>query len=201
MAARVMFAAALLVVTAGLVAACGGRGGPRVMVPNSDFSINVVEAPGDWPDEERDWHADPVIAAQQQRVYEAYGKPDYFRFLWRRDGQVVRQGDLFDMISAQRVDPAKFIAERNPDMEWVYLDRGITYRFTRSGPQQAPLPDNIRVICEEGDPQEIKENPGADGARMLTYQYYNTGMIYYFRDGEKIREERQPPMPGWGMRR
>ncbi len=200
-AARALLPVFVLALAVGLLAGCGSRNRARIMVPDSSFSVNVVPTPSDWPDEARDWHADPVIAAQQQRVYETYGTPEYFRFLWRGDGEVVRQGDLFDMLARHRKDPAKFIAERNPDMEWVYLDHGVTYRFTRSGPQRADLSDPIRIICQYGDPQEVKEHSGPDGARMLSYQYYNIGRIFYFRDGEKIREERQPPMSGYEVRR
>lgn len=189
------------VLGAGMLSACGSRNRPRVLVPNSDFSVNVVEAPADWPDEKRDWHEDPVIAAQQQRVYETYGKPDYFRFLWRRDGGVVRQADLYDLLYTNRRDPADYMREQSLDLEWIYLDQGITYRFTRSGPEQEPLTDALRVITDLGDPEEMKEHVEPDGTEALTYQYYSRGVIYYFRDGEKIREERHAPVSGWNHRR
>ena len=191
----------LAVLTVAALSACGSRNRPRVLVPNSDFSVNVVPAPPDWPDERRDWHPDPVISAQQQRVFETYGKPDYFRFLWRRDGRIVRQADLYDLLYTHRRDPEDYMKEQNLDLEWVYLEHGITYRFTPSGPQQGEVSDALRVITDLGDPEEMKENVDRDGVEELTYQYYSRGVIYYFRDGTKIREERHAPVSGWNHRR
>ncbi|CAN5246088.1 hypothetical protein BH09SUM1_BH09SUM1_10450 [soil metagenome] len=181
------------------VTACGGsKPKSRKLAPDPTFSLNVIEVPADWPDEKRDWPVDPVTSAQQQAVYEQNGKPDFFRILWNRDGRLMMQrelaADAWNKRNAKKPQAA-------PEMEWIYLDKAMTYQFKRGGVIKKNLPDNIRTVTEYGDPEEMKESVDMSGAPNLIYQYYNRGKVFYFREGKMYKEENQTPMPGMSMRR
>lgn len=94
---------------------CGGSK-QRKLAPDISFSVNLIEVPEDWPIEKKDWPKDPKQALQQQQVYEKYGKPDYFRILWRKDGRIITQGELTQRMSDKTRDKKKFV--KNQGLEF-----------------------------------------------------------------------------------
>lgn len=194
---RLMTFLMLLVALTMATSACGTK--RRKLEANPSFSINVIPVPRDWPDEsKRDWASDPVLASQQQAVYEQHGPPDFFRVLWSRDGRLMTQRE---MNARAWMDRKQKQSKEAPDFEWIYLDKKVTYRFRKGSPTKGVLKDNIRIVTEYGDPQEIKDSMDVSRAPVQIYQYYDRGKVFYFRDGDLYKEENQTPMPGMGMRR
>jgi len=187
----------------GMAAGCGGTPKARKIAPDPRFSINLVEVPADWPDERIDWPRDnATLAAQQQAVYEQYGKPDYFRLLWKRDGRMMTNTEFQNMAWQRRAKAGKRKEQiETPDLEWVYLDDKLTFQFTRGKVVKGELPDTTRIVTEYGDPHEIKETIDVTKAPNVVYQYYDQGKVFYFREGKLYREENQTPMPAMNMRK
>jgi hypothetical protein len=196
------FLAALLVILTVLsVAGCGSK--TRRLSPEATFSYNIVEVPSDWPDEKVDWPKDDAdLALRQQQAYEKYGAPDYFRVRWRKDGRIVSDGELTQMLWSAKSKNAKGLMKReSPDLDWMYLDKNMLISFPKSGVKKEDLPDVLRVVSEYGDPNEIKESRDVNGMDTLILHYYDEGRVVYFKDGKKTNEEIIQAMPGMIMRR
>lgn len=191
-----LLAVALPLVTAG----CNRTPKKRVLVPDHQFSVNLVSVPPDWPDEDKDWPDDVDMALRQQRTYERHGPPDFFRIRWNRDGRIIPQGELQQKLMADRQrDLEKYMKELSLEHEWVYVDKGKIFRFQRSGVEERELPDTIRILSEFGDPADIKETRDVGGP-VTVYTYYDRGKLFSFREGTLFREENIPAMPLWGGR-
>jgi hypothetical protein len=179
-----------------MIPGCGSKG--RRIKPDITFSYNVVATPADWPNEKKDWPKDPRMAAFQQAVYEEHGAPDFFRILYDRSGRVVTQRELKEKAWVQRNNKQ---ARLDTEFEWIYLDKKLTYRFEARGPIKADLPDNIRILCEYGDPMEMKTTIDINKRNLVIYQYYDRGKIFYFHEGKLDKEEDITAMPGMFMRK
>ncbi|MCC6546134.1 hypothetical protein IT570_03110 [Candidatus Sumerlaeota bacterium] len=187
-----------------LVAGCNNKPKQRVLFPDINYSFNVMAVPDDWPLEKKDWPVDPTEAAVRQAVYEREGAPDYFRFRWRKDAKPVTRREVTEMLFVKdksKRDLKSFTKGKDLTMDWVYKDKGEVYTFTKKGAEKSTLPDEIRIICEYGDPQEIKSSVDVRRLPVTIYQYYNEGKVYYFTDGKLTREETQPRMEGMYERR
>lgn len=181
----------------GLATGCGG-GKNRRLTADPTFSINVLPLPGDWPNDKKDWPKDERKAAFQQAVYDEYGRPDYFRVLYDRTGRVITQRELREKMWLER-DKRKKRTET--EFEWIYLEKGLAFRFEPKGPVKRDLPDNLRTLCDYGDPMEIKTTVDINKRNMVIYQYYDRGKIFYFHEGKLEKEEDSTPMPGMTMRK
>jgi hypothetical protein len=82
-------------------------------------------------------------------------------------------------------------------MSWVYLDREIEVTFEESGVEEKPLTDEIRALCELGDPDEIKNISQDASVRHVRYIYRQEGTMIDFVDGKKKSVQATKPMPGW----
>lgn len=194
---RLHLFAAFVFLALGLLTGCGGGSKTRRLSPDVNFSLNVIAVPPDWPDEKKDWSKDPQIALHQQATYEKHGRPDYFLIKWNRDGRL-KSGREFqaEMATAKTKSASKMMRMRSPDFEWVYTEKKLLFGFKRSGPVEKELPDTIATVCEYGDPHEMKEDRDVADQKTEIFQYYDTGKIYYYRDGKKYKEENTKPMPG-----
>jgi hypothetical protein len=173
----------LVVAAALLLAGCGGSTKPRVLQPDITFSLNVMEVPADWPLEKRDWPEDVEQAAIRQRIYEEEGAPDYFRFRWRKDGKPVTRREVQQMLFTEdkaKRDLKKFARNRDLDVDWIYTEKGLLYRFGKKGAEKEDLNDQWKIISEYGDPHEIKEIDDPQG-KITIYQYYDQGKVFYYR--------------------
>lgn len=165
------------------------------------ISYNAARTPPEWPDEKRDWDEDPRIAEMQQRVYDTMGAPDYFYLFWRRDGKPITTREFETASWFYRDDEKNNPYTKKPEMGWVYLADDIMYTFNRREAEYKPLPDTVKTICDYGDPHEIKESKDQAGAQIEIYQYYDTGKVFYFRDGKLYDEQNLPRMEGFWQRR
>lgn len=192
---------ALLLPALAMLSGCGGSKS-RTLSPDPSFSYNLITVPSDWPDEKIDWPKDdPDLALRQQQVYERYGVPDYFFVRWRRDGRPITEGELTQMLTRQARNARRVYEQRQPELDWVYLDERLLFSFPRTGTKREDLPDEIRIIADYGDPGEVRQTRDVNGNPVTSYHYYDEGMIYYFTDGKLTREESVTRMPGMILRR
>lgn len=186
-----------LIVT--MIVGCGGKNNRRLIQPDPKFSYNLVEVPVDWPNEDKDWPEDIDEALIRQQAYEKYGTPDYFRLIWFRDERLASEGDIKQLAFGKSGRKLKeYLGSR--EREWVYLDKEMILHFERGKMEIRDLTDEIETISQYGDPHAIRMNEDVVGGKTRSFTYYDTGKIYYFRDGKKVREEDQQAMPGMMMR-
>lgn len=168
--------------------------------PDPKFSWNLVDTPQTWPDEEKSWSEDPDIALAQQNVYERYGAPDYFRVVWFRDGRLASATDVHQVLfGLQKRQMARTV--RDMPREWIYLDEKLGFMFPRSGVERRELEDWYEILADYGDPHEIKESTGPTGRREVSFHYVDSGNIFYFMEGKKIREDKVQGVPGMTIKR
>ncbi|MEO8376689.1 MAG: hypothetical protein ABI579_03395 [Candidatus Sumerlaeota bacterium] len=187
-----------------LTAGCSNKPKQRVLFPDIKYSFNVMAVPDDWPLEKKDWPVDPTEAAVRQALYEKEGPPDYFRFRWRKDGHPVTKREVAEMLSVKAPEKRslrRFTEGKDLKMDWIYKDKGDLYTFDKKGAQKSDLPDELKIICEYGDPQEIKTTNDPARRPVTIYQYYDEGKIYYFTNGNLTREETTTRMEGFSERR
>lgn len=168
---RTLFSA-LTVVLLLLVAGC--REEEKIFAPDPEFSINVWKAPEWWPREDKDWPVDPVEARIQQDALAEYGRPQFFRAIWRTDRRVVTQAEMRELIEK------KSSVLEGGETEWIYLEDRKVLRFHPRRLEERPLDDRLRVLCLNGDPEQIRLTKAPDGRTLETYTYYSTGMMYRF---------------------
>jgi hypothetical protein len=191
----------LVIVTlfAVVATACGGSG-PRFIEPDITFSVNIIAVPADWPIEDEDWPEDIDMALRQQRAYEKYGKPEFFRVRWNREGRVISRTELQQRMNAQKerkVD--RFLKALDAEREWLYRERNLLLRFHKDRVEERPLPDTLRILCDFGDPHEVTQTADALGP-LVVYRYFDRGKVFYFRNEKLFKEDTVPAMPGWGER-
>ncbi len=175
------------------------QAGPRPVVPDPLFSYNVAKVPKNFPLENRDWSEDERIASHQQAVHAKHGSPDFFWLQWNRDGRLMTKQDFRTESWVRRGE--KDVAKRQPpSIAWIYLDDGLSYEFKASGAQEKPLTDMLRIVCDYGDPGELKDVKDALGEPSVIMQYYEEGKIFYFKEGKKTSEENVQRMPGFYSR-
>lgn len=192
----------LLVLAAmlGQLPSCGGGNRTRDLVPDPRFSLNLIEVPADWPDEERDWPEEPDLALRQQQVFERYGAPDYFQVMWDRSGRLLTGQEFSQKFFGQNRGSSER-SIRELEKAWVYLDEDKRITFPRRGIEEMPLDDAVEVVAEYGDPQDVKMTKDATGLDVTVFTYYDRGRVFYFREGEKIDEETIQANPGFRLRR
>lgn len=156
---------------------------------NPAFSINVVKTPEWWPDDDTFKTKRNPTGEAQRAYYEQWGRPDFIRLIYRKDRTVID----FDTYWANnsRLPPVIGYA-------WVYLDRKIETHFNeKTGVEEGPLSDEIRMICDEGDPDQILRLEAPEGMRKVRFFYRQTGKAVTFENSRKTGVDQMPALPGW----
>lgn len=159
----------------GVFIACAHTG--QVML-NPNFSVNLAKPGKKWPQEKK-------LTPAQSEVLAKYGPPDYFHIWW------TKQGDIQTYLKVARVIPRI----RDYDRSWIYLDRNEDIVF-KSADQYSGVPvgDQLRTVCEYGDPEDIKKNVSRDGVVVESWAYYSRGTLFKFCDGKLAERQEFPPM-------
>jgi hypothetical protein len=145
---------------------------------NPNFSVNLAEPGKKWP-------KDKTLTPAQSEVLAKYGPPDYFHIWW------TRQGDIQTYLKVDR----KFPRILDYDHSWIYLQRNEDIVFKGNSHYGAlPISDQLRTVCEYGDPDDIKKNVNRDGVLVETWQYYSYGVMLKFCDGTLSERQEFPPM-------
>lgn len=147
------------------------------IVFNPKFSVNLATPCKSWPEEKK-------LTPAQREVLAKYGPPDYFHIWW------TKQGEIQTYLKVDR----KFPRIHDYDRSWIYLDRNEDIVF-KSDTHHVVLPisDQLRVVCEYGDPEDIKKITNRDGVLVESWTYYTYGILLKFLDGKLgERSEFQP---------
>ncbi|NQU42995.1 hypothetical protein HQ520_06905 [bacterium] len=153
----------------------------------SRFSVNVAMAqPGIPKDLER-------FPANQRHVLEERGVPDFIHLRWVPGKDVVEEGRVYHMKTAHRgkLEPR--------DKSWIYLAKDLEVLFEGETEfREEPLSDKMRVICEYGDPQDIRYNSSGQ-TQIVNWRYYSEGIIFRFQDEKLIETDRSSlrPIPNY----
>lgn len=171
-------------------AACEKKPEKKPLELNPEFSVNVMPVPDFWPREKFDWPEDPHERQVYQQAWAEHGTPDFFRQVHTFDGRIVRPIEL---------EEGHTLISRRPSAvwEWVYLEDEKLLKFRGAKMEVEELPDTVRVVCEYGDPNEIKTFELTDQEEKTVFIYYNHGMKFEFVDGVEIdRQKISEPIPG-----
>jgi len=151
-----------------------------------DYSVNLgVPQPG--------WPGNPVktLSPAEQEVYALRGKPDFVRFWWKG-----RDDYATNLEVPRDVTPETLASIRQ---SWVYLRQGDEVFFdTAVVSRSEPISDRLKVVLEEGDPEDRRFLPGPLGQEDEEWHYYSSGMVYRFREGKLVDKKRQhDPITGY----
>jgi hypothetical protein len=111
-----------------------------------------------------------------QRYY-TEREPDMLRLLFNKQGRILSYSEL----SRKGVPEPKGTA-------WIYLEREVEATFEMSGPVEKPLTDEVKTLCQLGDPDEIKPI----GADQMVCGICNREGAHDFLDGKKTAKQVQP---------
>jgi len=146
-----------------------------------NFSVNVANPEKNFPNLE-------AIADSKKDVFYQYGRPDFIRLWWTSDGKPQRYLDVDTRLRDPRV-------KNNLNQSWIYLKNNAEFIFDSSEQyRQIPLTDKTLIICQYGDPEDVKEVTALDGALEETWNYFSRGVILRFRDDKIVHRQNYTPM-------
>jgi hypothetical protein len=150
---------------------------------NPDFSINLMAIGEKWPPKK----GKTKLKDNQQAAFEKFGRPDFLRILWNRQGTIMIR-DQFNAADKARMKKA-------PTMEssWVYLNRGVEVIFTPQGTVERRINDEVRLIARMGDPEAVR----TVGNGMTEWTFYSTGRIIKMLNGQIVETREFPAMSGF----
>jgi hypothetical protein len=196
---RPLSSAALVAVAAGLLVSGCGRNKHKIEL-NHRFSVNVAEAPVDFPPSLES------LTPAQTRAFMTHGAPTFFRFWWTPDGEFLRGRDvqnlyspalshmgkddqLKDVLSTRK---ASWIYLRNRDeqivaegdREIIFNDDGVTF-------DERPLSPQLKLISVLGDPDERHPPKNDERGRLReTWVWEDRGRTVQMIDGVIARLDR-----------
>lgn len=144
---------------------------------NFDQTINFF-APG------KGWPVEKLLKPVELQVYQKYGKPDLFRFLWSPDGSM-------KMREAVKLKWTRDTMKDIPEYTWVYLKQNQEVVFKGDTIQVQPLTETMQLVVKYGDPEHVREI----GSDVVQWTYYSIGKIYTI-SGDKIVGEKTFPAMG-----
>lgn len=126
----------------------------------------------------------------KKEVFEKSGPPDFIRVLWRRDKRPAT------LLEIKR--PEYKMKKKPPEVSWLYLDRGVEVFFNETGGYRVEeLDDQIRLMCERGDPERIEQRNLSRTDFFTVWIYDSTGEHFSFdRNGRLIKKNYYTPMGG-----
>ncbi|MBN1902789.1 hypothetical protein JW926_15805 [Candidatus Sumerlaeota bacterium] len=158
---------------------CGQKGHLRV---NPEFSVNLAIPDQKYPPLKQ-------LSATGKEAFEIYGRPDFVRLWWSKDGRIHR----FLEVDRALQNKSSIYRLRH---SWIYVDKKIEIVFSTSGSstyKELPITDKIQTICAYGDPEDIKRLSEEKPLRE-NWSYYSIGLILMFEDDKLIKEQRHNPM-------
>jgi len=171
--AKAMRLAAWLALAAAITgfATCGME--PPVNV-NPNFSYNLAVPDARWPRLN-------LLSPAENEVYQKYGKPDYFRLWYNKQGDLVSGREAGPIVRARKL--------RDLRRSWIYEDKKIEVKFrSPAKSEEVPLSDQLQVLCLRGDPQE-RDPQIRNGILREMWTYFDKGEKYIFMDGRLAEKQ------------
>jgi hypothetical protein len=177
---RMLILTLLLLALTGMLTSCNRYTSQYVLVPG--YSVNVARPNILWPKKEED--ATPA----QQEILDKNGRPDLIRIWWKPTGEFA------DPMTVRMMQ----IKAPKPDMvgretSWVYENRNGGEEVIFKSPTETetkPMSDELRVLCELGDPQQKHQIPNEKNQVAEEWVYHTQGRIYRFINGVKVYENK-----------
>ena len=148
-------------------------------------SVNVAQVSENWPKDQA------KLPKVQQEVIRQFGVPDYVHLWWNRN---------LPITSADEVRSIRFQGgwtSKPLRTSWIYLEKRQEVDFKKNDDFDVkPLDERIRVLCEMGDPDQVKQYI-QQGDRMESWIYYGRGRIYRFVNEKLVGTDNTPAIPGW----
>jgi len=138
------------------------------------FSVNLVRPAAMWP------RLDKLSPAEIE-AYEKHGRPDYFRIWYNSRGDISASREAGPIIRAKKLTDLP--------RSWIYEAKGFEIQFpTLAKSVEAPLSDQLKVLCLRGDPQ-ARDQQTKNGMLRETWTYYDVGEEYFFYDGRLTEKQ------------
>lgn len=166
---------ALLQIICVVVALLGLAACDQDLEINQEFSVNVFKPGPTWPNVKK-------LPPEQKEAYERYGKPDCFHVYWTPDGAIKTKEDLRKELKGGK-------PKTIPPYSWIYLKLNKEVTFKNGMASELPLTDQIRIIAQNGDPEDVREDSG-----VTQWMFYSTGKIYKFSKGRVFETKEFPAM-------
>jgi len=161
------------------VSACQKR---QEILLNMSFSVNVAQPGPTFPKMEN-------LVESKKQAYDLYGRPDFIRLWWTRDGYPKRFLEVDRLLNQE---PQSIYALRH---SWIYLDQEVEVIFDSGKTfHEVPLTDKVRMLCRYGDPEDVKSLTSGEGTPEETWHYYSLGLILRFRGDTIISKQTHAPM-------
>jgi len=155
----------------------GSSSCPRDLASNVDskFSVNLVRPSATWPKIN-------TLSPGETEAYGKYGQPDYFRVWYNKGGEIATSREAGPIIRGRQVSELP--------RSWIYEAGGIELRFVSPTKfMEVPISDQIKVLCQRGDPQERDVLSLVDGKAKESWTYWDVGEKYFFLDGKQIEKQ------------
>jgi hypothetical protein len=165
----------IVAISFGLIPFFGAKEQPYEI--NFDQTINFF-APGP------KWPVEKLLTPVQKQVYQQYGKPDMFRFLWSRTGELKMRETL-------QLEWTRKKLKEIPPHTWVYLQRNEEVVFTGNSFVTRPLTEAMQIVIKYGDPENVRDI----GSGVSQWTFYSVGKIYTI-SGDKVVGSKDFPAMG-----
>lgn len=143
---------------------------------NFDQTINFASPGQKWP-------VVKLLSPVEKQVLQEYGRPDFFRLLWNRDGQIAIRGLVEQEWRNKNM--------KLPSLTWVYVQRNEEVVFSGNQVRTQPLTELIQLTLKSGDPENVKDI----GNGVTQWTYYSTGKMYTIA-GDRIVDTKTFPAMG-----
>lgn len=164
----------VVAISLGLIPFFGAKTQPYEL--NFDQTINFFQPGAKWPIER-------LFSPVEKQVYEQYGRPDLFRFLWSPTGEL-------KMREAVRLEWTRDKLKTMPSHTWVYVQRNEEVVFSGNTVTTRPLTETMHLIIKYGDPENVKQI----GNGVTQWTYYSVGKIYTIAADRVVSTQDFPAM-------
>lgn len=166
----------ILIILTSLFTACK----EKAEVTLDQNSVNIGSVGKDWPKKFK-------LTTAEDTVLKKYGRPDYFRIRW------VKDGSFQNMMQVNHIMSFKKIA--NIKKSWIYEKIGKEIIFTDEDKyEEIPITEQLKLIMEYGDPESVKKFTDKAGILKETWSYYSLGKDYIFYNGHLSETFEYPAM-------
>lgn len=164
----------VVTISLGLLPFTGPKKQPLVF--NFDQTVNIFRPGEKWP-------VDKLLSAPEKQVYAQLGRPDCFRLLWDREGNVKVRSVIEQEWKGKDL-------KNLPPYSWVYLQRNEEIIFSGNSFYSQPLNDLVQVVIKSGDPENVRDM----GNGLTQWTYYSTGKMYTISGNNIVATKDFPPM-------
>lgn len=134
-------------------------------------SVNIATMTQAWPGE------DIKLTESEEKAIEEFGRPELGRVWWVRSGDFQNQTQVYKLSMQKKLQDVK--------LSWLYPEKNIEVMFLNEKEYKTqPMTDKLKLVCDFGDPEDIKKYEDRAGVMKETWCYYSLGKNFIFFDGK-----------------